>query len=182
MCSKVCHKMYARTDAKLKLVLRRRPPSVSGDLGCTRFSQLLSLHLLVWLCRPMREWQSLPHRRQMWAVAAWSVELDLRVALFSIRWSGRSCLACLVPRCTAAIQESRDSARLSHDWISIAALFRSLLQVSLNRSLGRPLDLGPPESFPYSKSLGIRPSSRAGLLFNTLFAIHRIYNKCTNLL
>ena len=139
---------------------RRRLPSVSGDDCCIRVSQFWSLHLLVWLCRPMREWQSLPHRRQVWNVAAWSMEQDLlRAALFSFRWSVRSCLACLVPQCTAALQESLDSARLSHDWMSIDALFRSLLQVSLKRSLGRPLDLAPLESSPYSKSLGMRPSA-----------------------
>ena len=59
----------------------------------------------------------------------WSKNL-LRAALFSFRWSVRSCSACLVPQCTAALQESLDSARLSHDWMSIDALFRSLLQVS----------------------------------------------------
>ena len=141
-------------------MFRRRPPSVSGDDCCIRLSQFWSLHLLVWLCRPMREWQSLPHRRQVWNVAAWSMEQDLlRAALFSFRWSVRSCSACLVPQCTAALQESLDSARLSHDWMSIDALFRSLLQVSLKRSLGRPLDLAPLESSPYSKSLGMRPSA-----------------------
>ena len=36
--------------------------------------------------------------------------------------------------------------RLSHDWMPIDAFFRSLLQVSWNRSLGRPLDLGPPKT------------------------------------
>ena len=52
----------------------------------------------------------------------------------------------LTVQCMVAVQEFRDSARLSHDWMLIDALFRSLLQVSLNRSLGRPLDLEPPES------------------------------------
>ena len=55
----------------------------------------------------------------MWNVAAWSMEQDLlRAALFSFRWSVRSCSAFLVPQCTAALQESLDSARLSHDWLS----------------------------------------------------------------
>ena len=87
----------------------------------------------------------------MWNVAAWSMEQNLlRAALFSFRWSVRSCSACLVPQCTAALQESLDSARLSHDWISIDALFRSLLQVSLKRSLGRPLERVV--AIPYSRA------------------------------
>ena len=57
----------------------------------------------------MREWQSLPHRRQVWNVAAWSMEQDLlRAALFSFRWSVRSCSACLVPQCTAALQSFKN--------------------------------------------------------------------------
>ena len=56
--------------------------------------------------------------------------------LFSNRRSVRSCLACLVPQCTAALQESRDSTRLSHYWTLIDAIFRSILQVSWNCSLG----------------------------------------------
>ena len=46
--------------------------------------------------------------------------------------------------------------RKAFPWLmSIDALFKALLQVSLNRSLGQPLDLGPPEGSPYSKSLGM---------------------------
>ena len=66
----------------------------------------------------------------MWNVAAWSMEQDLlRAALFSFRWSVWSCSACLVPQCIAALQESLDSARLSHDWMLLLLLL--LLAINL---------------------------------------------------
>ena len=43
--------------------------------------------------------------------------------------------------------------------VPIPTNFMSLLHVSLNHSLGRPLGLEAPESSPYSRSLDIRPSS-----------------------
>ena len=107
----------------------------------------------------MREWQYLLHRWQVWTVAACSVRVNLRAALFFLWQSVRSCSACFVPDCTAAHQESRHSARLSHGWMPITEHFMSLLQVSLYLSPGRPLDLAPDASSPYSRSLGMRPSS-----------------------
>ena len=52
-----------------------------------------------------------------------------------------------------------ESASFSHVCTSIPELFRSRLQVSLKRSLGRPRGLDPTESSPYSRSFGILPSS-----------------------
>lgn len=73
---------------------------------------------------------------QVWIVAAWSVELDLRVALFFGGQSMCFCSACVVPLCTVTLQESSYRARLSHNCLSIPTLFMYLLQVSLKRSLG----------------------------------------------
>ena len=123
------------------------------------FGHFWLLHLLVRLCRPMRERKSLLHRRQVWTVAACCVRVDLRAALFFLWQSVRSCSACFVLDCTAARQESRLSARLSHDWMPIADHVMPLLQVSLYLSRGRPLDLAPNANSPYSRSLGMRPSS-----------------------
>ena len=138
---------------------RRWPPSISRDDGCTRVGHFWLLHLFVWLCRLMRKWQSLPQRRRVWAFAACSVRVDLRVALFFLWQSVRSCSACFLRDCTAAHQESQEFARLSHHWMPIAEHFMSLLQVSLYLSRERPLDLAPNANSPYSRSLGIRPSS-----------------------
>ena len=77
----------------------------------------------------------------MWPAAAWSVELDLRMALFFFTQSVQSCSACFALHCTADLQASRDFARLSQDWTLIAALF-----MSLKHRLGQPPDLEPSES------------------------------------
>ena len=98
---------------------------------------LVVLHFLVWLCRPIHEWQSWLHVMQTWVEVGWSAELNLRAALFFFVVLLRSSSACLMPCLAAALQGMRESATLSQDCTLIPALFRSRLQMSLKRSFGR---------------------------------------------
>ena len=132
------------------------PPSVSRDDGCTRVGHFWLLHLLVWLCMPMREWQSLPHRRQVSAVAACSVRLDLWAALFFLWQSVRSCSACFVSDCTAARQESQHYANAFPRLDAYCRALHFPLSSTFVPESGAALGSW---SSPYSRSLGMRPSS-----------------------
>ena len=143
---KIIRTLIAVIVVSSKLSGRRRwPLSVLRDDDCTRVGHFWLVHLLVWLCRPMREWQSLPHRRA--GVGCWCMS-----------WEGRLTDGSLLPLAVSAgiRQKSWHSARLCYYWMPIAEHFMSLLQVSLYLSRGRPLDLAPDASSPYSRSLGMR--------------------------
>ena len=77
----------------------------------------------------------------------------------TVRLTVCNCSASSVPTDTAAFHRDLDSVVTSQDCGLIPADFRSRFQVPLKRSLGRPRGLEPDESLPYSRSLGILPSS-----------------------
>ena len=89
------------------------------------------------------------------------VDLALRSALFCCSVVVRSSSALSTPLRTADLHAPRFSARLSHVSKSIPAPFKSRLHESLYLREGRPRDLAPYASSPYSRSFGMRlPSMR----------------------
>ena len=138
---------------------RRRHPSVSGDDGVAPIFWAY-LHFLEWLCRPTREWQSLPYLVQENGVGCWGyLPRSFRLLLLSKAAVVSASSANFAPCLTVCLQDGRSSAVLSHELLSMLHRFMSLLQTSLKRSLGRPACREPSASSPYKRSLGVRPGS-----------------------
>ena len=87
------------------------------------------------------------------------VDLALRSALFCCSVVVCSSSALSTPLRKADLHAPRFSARLSHVSKSIPAPFKSRLHESLYLREGRPRDLAPSASSPYSRSFGMRLSS-----------------------
>ena len=115
---------------------------------------------LVWLRRPIREWQSLPHWRQIQSVpcpAPWfCCFCDF---LFASACWARVASNWERPRCSACLQAERSDVKVSHLLRSIPKAFRSRLQISLYHSCGLPLGRFPCTYSPYRRSFGIQPSA-----------------------
>ena len=158
-----CH--YSLCLSSMFLFLTRwisSSSSASVRLGRRWCSSIIwaYLHFLEWLCRPTREWQSLPHLVQEKGVGCWGyLPRSFRLLLLSkaavVSASSANFAACL----TVCLQDGRSSAMLSHELLSMLHRFMSLLQTSLKRSLGRPACREPSTSSPYKRSLGMRPGS-----------------------
>ena len=115
------------------------------------------LHFLEWLCRPTREWQSLPHLVQEKGVGCWGyLPRSFRLLLLSKAAVVSASSANFAPCLTVCLQDGRSSAMLSHESLSMLHRFMSLLQTSLKCSLGRPACREPSASSPYKRSLGMR--------------------------
>ena len=84
------------------------------------------------------------------------VDLALRSALFCCSVVVRSSSAFSTPLRTADLHAPRFSSRLSHVSKSITAPFKSRLHESMYFREGRPRDLAPSVSSPYSRSFGMR--------------------------
>ena len=129
------------------LFICSRHPSVSKDYGSVLCMEDLEQRLVL-LRRPIRELQSLPHRRQIQSVlcpAPWFCFLcDFLFA--SACWT-RVSSNWERPWCTACLQAERSDVRVSHLLRSIPKAFRSRLQTSLYRSCGLPLECSFPEHF-----------------------------------
>ena len=119
----------------------------------------LGQHLL-WLRRPIWEWQSLPHWRQIQSVpcpAPWFC--CFRECLFasacwtnvSSNWERRCC--------TARLQAERSDVKVSHLLKFIPKAFRSHLRISFYLSCGLPLGRFPYTNSPYRRFFGIRSSA-----------------------
>ena len=115
---------------------------------------------LVWLRRPIREWQSLPQWRQIQSVpcpAPWFccfcdfLFASACWARVSSNWERLWCSACL--------QAERSDVKVSHLLRSISKAFRSHLQISFYRSCGLPLGQFPCTNSPYRISFGNWPSA-----------------------
>ena len=134
---------------------RHRHPSVSGDDGVAPICWAY-LHFLEWLCRPTREWQSLPHLVQEKGVGCWEyLPRSFRLVLLSKVAVVSASSANFAPYLTVCLQDGRSSAMLSHELLSMLHRFMSLLQTSLKRSLGQPACREPSASLPYKRSLGM---------------------------
>ena len=72
---------------------------------------VVMLHFLVWLCRPMREWQSLLHKAHK-ELEEGKVELLLRRARFSSAFCRGFTSAFTIPSFTVRLQRSRSHAAL----------------------------------------------------------------------
>ena len=79
---------------------------------CALYQFEVMLQLLVWLCRPMREWQSLLHKAHE-KLEEGRVELFLRVARFSSAFCRRFTSAFTIPSFTVRLQRSRSHAASS---------------------------------------------------------------------
>ena len=115
---------------------------------------------LVWLRRPIREWHSLPHWRQIQFVpcpAPWFCWF--RDYLFASACWTRDSSNWERPWCTACLQAERSDVNVSHLLSSIPKAFRSRLQISLYLSCGLLLGQFPCTNSPYRRSFGIQPSA-----------------------
>ena len=139
-----------------------RPPSVNADHGNGLFCLVYSLQRRIWLCRPMRDLQTLPQMLHLWAVSL-SGLLVGGGAFLRARFSMAAFVRFSSPVFSCVFREllhlGRSAARASQWSGSICRAFMSLLQTSLNLSCGRPVFLFPAASSPYRRSLGILPSS-----------------------
>ena len=116
-----------------------RHPSVSTDYGNVLWMEDLE-QCLVWLRRPIREWQSVPHWGQIQCVsrpAPWfCCFCDLLFA--SACWT-RDSSKWERPWCNSCLQAERSDVKVVHLLRSITKAFRSRLQISLYRTCGLPL-------------------------------------------
>ena len=93
------------------------------------------LYFLEWLCRPTREWQSLPHLVQEKGVCCWGyLPRSFRLLLLSKAAVVSASSANFAPCLTVCLQDGRSSATLSHELLSMLHRFMSLLQTSLKCS------------------------------------------------
>ena len=120
-----------------------RHPSISRDYGNLLCMENVEQRLM-WLRRPIWEWQSLPHWRQIQSVscpAPW----------FGWFWNCLFASACCTsvsskwerPWCIACLQAKHSDVKVSHLLKSIPKAFRSWLQLSLYHSCGLPLGAFP---------------------------------------
>jgi hypothetical protein len=138
--------------------LRRQWRCALGDIS----SHYTTVYLkrLLWLCSATCEWQSLEHLLHLNAAPAegWSDLLFLFARLLSARCrrfsSSAASLAFSVPPTASVLGEL-------FPCLCNARAFKSGLQTSLKRSVGRPLFLLPEASSAYRMSLVILPSSMA---------------------
>ena len=104
----------------------------------------------------MREWQSLPQASHVYAADGVSVcgGVDLLVEAFFLlaRFSAAASIILSSPAwsCVRSVllQCERSDARSSQESVSMFRFFMSLLQTSLNLSLGHPVFLFPAVSSP----------------------------------
>ena len=113
-----------------------------------RFAPILQR--LLWLWRPIREWQSLSHLEHVKAV----VGLPARhaVPLWSLFSSAFNCCAssyCDNPTFTVCLQAPLSVAVISQESVLMPSAWRSRLHTSLKRSWGRPVGLFSVASSPY---------------------------------
>ena len=108
----------------------------------------------------MREWQALPQRVHENSVCS---GLDFDFCFLSSFFFRRALAFCSSDcRQTSFVRVLHVFRSEVADWRSaelIEQSFRSHLQTSLKRRLGRPVGLAPVASSPNRRSLGIRPSS-----------------------
>ena len=115
---------------------------------------------LLWLWRPIREWQSLPHLEHEKAV----VGLLGRQTVFLQRLFSSAFTCCLSSYCdspsfTVCLQASPSVAVTSQESVFMPRAWRSRLHTFLKRSWGGPVGLFPVASSPYTRFFGMRPSS-----------------------
>ena len=114
-----------------------------------QFVVLRSKQCRLWLMRPMREWQSLPHEEQMYVDAARSVVvfsfLLVLLSMASLVIFSSPSFSCLWRRQRQLLRSAAMSSQLSG---SISKAFISRLHTSLYLSCGRPRGRLPTASSP----------------------------------
>ena len=120
----------------------------------------LALQLLLWLCKPNRDWQVLLQCRhtKVALVSGW-----LSFAFLLVLLSSASSRNLFSPSSSAVVrvclQFDLSCASSSQSSKSISRALRSLLHTSLKRRWGRPAVLFPVAHSEQRMSLGIRPST-----------------------
>ena len=135
---------------------------------------------LLWLWRPIREWQSLSHLKHVKAVVGLLARHTVFLwSLFSSAFTHCVSSYCDNPTLTVCLQASLSVAVTSQESVFMPSAWRSRLHTSLKHSWGRRVGLYPVASSPYQRSFGMRlsftrvtcPNHRMRLCFKRVYKL-----------